>query len=189
LEALSNLSVNKPLPASSQPFNQLDATAANWFAVYTRSKSEKVVHQLLDKKGIENYLPLQKVTRRYTRKIKQHDIPLISCYIFVKIVKDEYVQVLETENVVNFVKFKKALIAIPEEEMALLKRVVGEGEEVVAEPGSFKEGDPVELIGGKLTGLKGRLVERQGKKQMVIELETIGFSLRMTVDATMLRKL
>ncbi|MCC6726041.1 MAG: UpxY family transcription antiterminator [Saprospiraceae bacterium] len=173
----------------TQPFSQLHESEPHWFAVYTRFKSEKVVKQLLTNKGIESYLPLQKVTRRYTRKIKQHEIPLISCYVFVKIVKDEYVPVLETDNVVNFVKFKKNLVAIPENEMDLLKWVVGEGDEVIAEPGSYKEGDLVELISGKLTGLKGRLVEKQGKKQMVVELETIGFSLQMTVDVSLLRKL
>lgn len=181
--------VEKKKPATAEPLSHLHQTEARWFAVYTRSKSEKVVQRQLVNKGIENYLPLQKVTRRYTRKIKHHEIPLISCYIFVKIIKDEYVPVLETENVVNYVKTKKQLISIPEAEIEMLRRVVGEGEDVVAELGKFTEGDPVELIGGKLTGLKGKLVEKQGKKQMVIELETIGFSLRMTVDISLLRRI
>jgi transcription antitermination factor NusG len=169
--------------------NHLDDVEPRWFAVYTRYKSEKVVHNLLGKKSIQCYLPLQKVTRRYTRKIKTHDIPLISCYIFVKITKNEYVPVLETENVVKFIRFAKNLLAIPEEEMEILKRVVGEGEGVEAEPGKFKEGDEVEVMGGRLTGLKGRLVERQGKKQMVVELENVGYSLRMNIDVSLLRKI
>ncbi len=169
--------------------SHLHAAEARWFAVYTRFKSEKVVKRLLDNKKIENYLPLQTVTRRYTRKIKHHDIPLISCYIFVKITKEEYVPVLETENVVKFIRFAKNLLSIPEAEINILKRVVGEGAEVEAEPGLFKEGDEVEIIGGKLTGLRGRLVERQGKKQMVVELETVGYSLKMNVDASLLRRI
>ena len=169
--------------------NHLDDVEPRWFAVYTRYKSEKVVHSLLEKKEIHSYLPLQRVTRRYTRKIKQHDIPLISCYIFVKITKNEYVKVLETENVVNFLKFSKNLLSIPDEEIEILKRVVGDGEFYVeAEPGVFHEGDAVEIIGGKLTGIRGRLVEKQGKKHMVIELENVGYSLRMDVDVSLLRK-
>ncbi len=169
--------------------NQLHASEARWFAVYTRSKSEKVVQRLLTNKDIETYLPLQRVTRRYTRKIKHYDIPLISCYIFVKITKSEYVPVLETENVAKFIRFARNLYSIPEEQINLLKRIVGEGEDVVAEPGSFNEGDAVEVIGGKLTGIKGRMVERQGKKHMVVELESIGYSLRMTIDVALLRKI
>jgi len=168
--------------------SHLHATEPRWFAVYTRYKSEKVVKRLLDQKEIECYLPLQTVTRRYTRKIKTYDIPLISCYIFVKITKEKYVPVLETENVVKFIRFAKNLLAIPDNEISILKRVVGEGVEVEAEPGLFKEGDEVEVIGGKLTGLRGRLVEKQGKKHMVVELETVGYSLKMDIDVSLLRR-
>lgn len=173
----------------SEAENHLHESEARWFAVYCRSKSEKVVQRLLANKEIENYLPLQRVTRRYTRKIKHYDIPLISCYIFVKITKSEYVPVLETENVAKFIRFARNLYSIPEEQINLLKRIVGEGEDVVAEPGRFNEGDEVEVIGGKLTGLKGRMVERQGKKHLVVELESIGYTLRMTVDIALLRKI
>jgi len=168
--------------------NHLDNVEPKWFAVYTRFKSEKVVARLLDTKKITNYLPLQTVTRRYTRKIKVHEIPLISCYIFVKITKAEYVPVLETENVVTFLKFAKNLLSIPDREIEILRRVAGDGIEVEAEPNTFHEGDLVEIVGGKLTGLRGKLVEKQGKKQMVIELETIGYSLKMSIDVTLLQK-
>jgi transcription antitermination factor NusG len=176
-------------PKLQETISHLHETEQRWFAVYTRFKSEKVVHRLLATKNIEVYLPLQKVTRRYTRKIKHHEIPLISCYVFVKITKAEYVPVLETENVVRFIKFARNLYAIPDHEIDIIKRVTGEGEDVVAEPGSFKEGDMVEVIGGKLTGIRGRMVEKHGKKQVVVELESIGYSLRMTVDIALLQHL
>ena len=163
-------------------------TDPKWFAVNTRSKSEKVVKRLLDNKEIENYLPLQKVTRRYTRKIKTYEIPLISCYIFVRIIKGQYIRVLETENVVRFIRFSKNLIAIPDEEMDLMKLVVGEGENVEVELGTFEEGDNVEIVGGRLTGIKGKLIEKQGKKQMVVELDNVGYSLKMNIDISLLRK-
>ena len=172
----------------SQHENHLHPTDPRWFAVYTRSKSEKVVSRLLSNKNIECYLPLLKVTRRYTRKIKSYEIPLISCYIFVKITRDQYIPVLETENVVKSIRFAKNLIAIPEEEMDILKLVVGEGENVEAQMGRFQEGDTVEVIGGKLTGLRGKLVEKQGKKQMVVELDNVGYSLKMNIDISLLRK-
>ncbi len=168
--------------------NHLHPTESKWFAVYTRSKSEKVVQRLLGNKEIECYLPLQKVTRRYSRKIKSYEIPLITCYIFVKIVKAQYVPVLETENVVKFIRLAKNLISIPEDEMDILKLVVGEGENVEAQLGRFEEGDKVEIIGGRLTGLKGKLIEIQGKKQMVVELDNVGFSLKMNIDISLLRR-
>jgi len=143
---------------------------------------------MLTQKGIHSYLPLQKVTRRYTRKIKTLELPLINCYLFVKITLDEYVPVLETEHVLKFIRFSRNLIAIPEEEIEIIKKVVGEGIEIEVESSKFQEGDEMEIVGGNLIGLYGKLVLIQGKKQMVIELENLGYSLRIAIDSTLLRK-
>jgi len=168
--------------------NQLDEVEARWFAVYTKFKREKQVQKQLRERGIEVYLPLQSYTRKYQRKIKHVEIPLISCYIFIKIIKPQYVHVLETPDVVHFVRIAKDLIAIPEAEMEILKRVVGEGTEIDVRAGGYQLGDEVEIIGGNLTGLKGWLVSSENEKNLVIELENLGYSMRMTVDPTLLRK-
>ncbi|MFN7117482.1 MAG: UpxY family transcription antiterminator [Saprospiraceae bacterium] len=172
----------------SEFINQLDDTEARWFAVYTKFKREKLVQKQLHDRGIEVFLPLQSFTRRYQRKVKQVEIPLISCYIFTKITKPQYVPVLETPDVVHFVKIAKDLIAIPEAEIEIIKRVVGEKQEVEVQEGSYQMGDEVEIIGGNLTGLKGWLVNAENEKNLVIELENLGYSLRMTVDPALLRK-
>jgi len=169
--------------------NHLDEEEARWFAVYTRYKREKLVNRLLSNKKIDTYLPLQKVTRRYARKIKKLELPLISCYIFVKITASQYLPVLETENVVRFVRFSKNLLSIPEMEIQIIRKVVGEeGIELEAEPTQLHIGDEVEIIGGNLTGLSGILLEKKGKKKMVVELEKMGYSLLMNIDASLLRK-
>lgn len=169
--------------------NHLDTNEARWFAVYTSYKREKIVHAMLNQKGIHSYLPLQKVTRRYTRKIKTLELPLISCYLFVKITKSEYVPVLETDHVLKFIRFSKNLIAIPEEEINTLKKVVGEGIEIEVEPLSYKKGDEVEIVAGNLTGMRGKLVSVEGKKRVLIDLEHLGYSLRIAIDSKLLKKL
>ncbi|MCB0664026.1 MAG: UpxY family transcription antiterminator [Saprospiraceae bacterium] len=174
---------------NNHPTNHLDPETPRWFAVYTHFKREKVVERMLRQKGIECYLPLQKQARKYTRKFRIVELPLISCYLFVKITKAEYVPVLETEHVLNFVKFSRDLIAIPEEEIDLIKRIVGEGLPIEVEQGSIEEGDWVEIISGNLTGLKGRMVAKEGKNQFVVELDQLGYSIRMTLDPKLLHKL
>jgi len=180
-------SVNKN-DYTKEPENHLNLNEPKWFAIYTKYKREKTVQRDLNLKGIETFLPIQKVVRVYTRKRKVVELPLISCYIFVKITKPEYVPVLETDDVVKFVRFSKNLISIPEEEIKLLRQIIGEGIPVTAEKIGFQKGDAVEIIGGTLLGLKGTLVEEHGEKEMVIDLETMGYSLRMQVDAKLLRK-
>lgn len=168
--------------------NHLSDTEARWFAVYTKFRREKLVRKRLRERGIEVYLPLQSKTHKYQRKIKHVELPLINCYIFTKITKQEYIPVLETPDVVYFVRIAKDLIAIPDSEIETMKRVVGEGKDIEVQEGSYQMGDEVEIIGGNLTGLKGWLVSTENEKNLVIELENLGYSLRMTVEPNLLRK-
>lgn len=166
--------------------NHLHPTEARWFAIYTRYKREKTVAKALQQKGIHCYLPIQKLTRHYVRKIKHVNLPLINCYLFVKITKEDYIPVLETQDVVRFVNFSRNLVAIPEKEISILQRVVGELKDVSAEPSRFYLGAEVEIIGGQLTGLKGILLEQKNEKNFVVELNSLGYALHMHVDPGLL---
>jgi transcription antitermination factor NusG len=168
--------------------NHLCEHEARWFAVCTKYKREKLVHKRLEDRGIESYLPLQKFIRRSTRKIRKVELPLISRYIFTRIVKKEYIPVLDTPDVTGFVHFSNSLIAIPEQEIALLKRIVGEGFELEATPINFVQGDEVEVIAGKLTGLRGVLLEKENKHHFLVELRHIGYALHIQIDPELLRR-
>mgnify|MGYP001214348924 CR=1 FL=1 len=168
--------------------NQLDEQEARWFAVYTGYKREKLVRKRLAERAIEAYLPLMAYTRRYERKVRTVELPLISGYIFVKITRKEYVPVLETPDVVSFVKFARNLIAIPEAEIRIIQRIVGEITDVEVRPNEFCPGDEVEIIGGKLTGIRGKLLEGHENKNLLIELTHTGLSLRMYIAPGLLGK-
>jgi transcription antitermination factor NusG len=177
------------LSGTSQVINQLHDTEARWFALNTRSKSEKLVQRMLGKKGINAWLPLQKLLRRYTRSTRLVEKPLISAYVFVKIVKAQYLSVLETEHVAGFVKFGKNLVAIPEVEIDMLKKITLEdGLDMEVVKGCFAEGDLVEISAGNLAGLKGRVVKVEGKRKFQVELDYLFHSLLITVDAVFLEK-
>jgi len=173
----------------STTINHLSDTEERWFAIYTKYKCEKFVTDLLARKGIAAYVPLITKTKRYASRVKRFEVPLINCYVFVKITKRDYVRVLETQYVMSFIKQRKNLISIPENEIDLLKRIVGEIEDVNVGSIAMHVGDEVEIISGNLTGLKGRLEEVEGKNRFVVQLESIGFQLSMIVDKSRLRLL
>ncbi len=162
---------------------------AKWYAIYTMYKSEKQVAEHLKRKNIEVYIPIISKTKRYQKRIKTYQVPLFNCYVFVKISKSEQVKVLETENVLKFIKQGKELNAIPEYEMEILRRIEGIDFEIEVRPTVFAIGDEVEVCQGSLAGLKGKLVKQSGKKQFVVEIESIGVSLQINIEAPMLRKL
>lgn len=166
---------------------QLSQDEYKWFAIYTKFKREKMVAKQLIEKGIETYLPLNTFKRYYTRKIKTVQIPLISCYVFVKIIKSEYMTVLETQDVVKFLKFSNDLLAIPEREIKIIRAITGQNMEV--ETSIFKPelGDEVEIGFGNLYGLRGKLVDLHNGKNVVIELEQMGLSMRIHIDPQYLK--
>lgn len=172
-----------------EPENHLNATESRWFAVYTRYKREKIVLAELERKGIEVFLPIQKLLRQYGRKKRVVEMPLFSCYVFVKIKKDEYVSVLSTENVVRFIRFSGNLISIPDREIEVIKRILGEGILIEAEEGLLHQGDKVEIISGQLSGMEGILLEVQGKNKVLIELTNLGYTLKMELPISYLRRL
>ena len=180
-----NLSVANQL---SIGLNQISDSEPKWFAVYTRFKSEKFIVEKLIKKGINAYVPLLKFTRKYASKTKQVELPLISCYVFVKITKSDYIKVLQTEHVIQFLKLNGELISIPEKEMEILKWVVGESLVEKATEGNIKSGTEVEVIGGNLTGLRGKVVKKQNKKFFLVSLESIGYSLEVNISIDMLQE-
>lgn len=167
-----------------------DASEARWYAVRTRFKCEKYVQRLLEKQDVVAYVPLQQFTRRYLRKIKKVEKPLISCYVFIKISSDQYKQVLETEHVVGFVKTGNQITAIPEKEIQILRRITLEQDlDIQINPREFHSGDWVEIAAGNLIGLQGRVVQSTGKQQLLVDLETLGYTLRIALDAALLSKI
>lgn len=170
--------------------NQLDAEEARWFAVYTQYKREKLVRDRLSDKGVECYLPVRKVIRQWSKKRRTMELPLISCYIFVKITTAEYVPVLETEYVLKFVKFKRDLIAIPEKEINLIRSILQENLDFDLVPTErLQEGDPVEITGGNLAGARGTMIEVEGKNRVLITLEHLQHTFRLSIERKLLRKI
>lgn len=169
--------------------NHLDKTEARWFAVYTRYKREKMVFKDLERKGIETYLPIQKLYKIYASKKKLVEKPLFSCYLFVKITKEQYRIVQDAEGVVDFVSFSKNLISIPENEIEIVKRIVGESLEIALEDHSYFEGDLVEVVSGTLSGLKGKLLDKKGKKNFLLQLNQIGYNLLIEINPKDIRKI
>lgn len=168
--------------------NQLHEDEPRWFAIYSAFKKEKFAKNLLEKKGIETYLPLQKVVRKYKSKVKKLEIPLINCYLFVRITKQDYVKVLETDYISRFIKIGKDLIAIPDAEIEIMQRVLGENVKVEVEQSQFYQGDDVVITQGNLMGLTGKLVKFQGKEKVIVQLNTIGYSLQIEMDKSLLIK-
>ena len=62
----------------------------NWYAVYTKPRSEKKLADRLNEHGIEAYLPLRKTLKQWSDRKKMVEEPLITSYVFVNITNENY---------------------------------------------------------------------------------------------------
>jgi len=163
----------------------------NWYALHTRNKSEKIAKQYFEENSeIITYVPTIRRTKKYSRKIKHYDIPLIRCYVFVKINLKQRVEVFKNPYVIQFLTIGNEIYPIPENEIDTLKKVTGHFPDVeLTKEERYQIGDEVEVIGGYLTGLKGYIIrDKKNQKNVVIELKHIGFQLRLQIDPAYLRR-
>lgn len=159
-----------------------------WYALYTKSRSEKKTANELFKKGIEVYQPLIKSLRQWSDRKRIVELPLLHSYLFVKINLRSYFDILNTKGVVKFIGFNGKPVPIPDWQINNLKILLNSEEdfEVISE--ELLVGDSVYVERGPLKGLKGILIEHRAKQKVLIRLDTIKQSILINIHSVLLKK-
>lgn len=160
-----------------------------WYAIYTHPRAEKQVFSRLEEVGVETYLPLQKTYRQWSDRKKLIEKPLISSYVFVKVIPKEFPLVYKTTGVVKFVSFEGQPVPIPQNQIDNLRLLIDSNAEIEVTSEKFEKGDNVEVITGSLIGLKGELIKAGGRKKVIIRIDELRQNLMVTIPVTFLRKI
>lgn len=155
--------------------------ALRWFALYTRSRHEKLVHEELLKKGIETFLPLRKVTRHWSDRKKIIHEPLFPGYLFVRTPFTSRFTVLNTVGAVRFVGKPSDPLEVPPQELITIQRFMEQ--EIQADPFPYlKEGQRVYVRSGPLKGVEGFIVRKDKHCRLVISLDLLTQSTSVVID-------
>lgn len=163
----------------------IDSLGNKWYAIYTKYKCEKYVRDQLLAKDVIAYVPVIEEFKLYKTKSRKVEKPLINSFVFVRMNIKDYLLVLNTMYVKGFLKIGKLIVSIPNREIDVLKRIVGEQVKLV-ETAEFKVGQKVEILSGRLSGLSGDLIEIKGKKSFIVALGTLGLRFEIEVDPSVL---
>lgn len=157
------------------------APPLQWFALHTRSRHEKTIAARLDSQATETFLPLHR--SRHTWKNGVHadvDLPLFPCYLFARIVIHDRLRLLQTPGVLGFAATSARPMAIPDEEIVLLRNAT---ESLKAEPHPYLScGDRVRIVAGALAGMEGNLTRRKHEYRVVLSIEAIMRSIAVEVS-------
>jgi transcription antitermination factor NusG len=157
-----------------------------WLVVKTKTKCEKFVRDKLLALGLDAFVPLTKRTARYNRKVKVYELPLITCYAFVRLDKERRNQVLALPYVQGMLRLNGKDCHVSNREIEWLQKVSGTDLDVKTEILSMQQGDQVMLAYGQLAGMEGTIVSRRSKHEVVVALESLGMQMVIQVDPGML---
>ena len=156
--------------------------ATPWYALWTRSRHEKVVSTRLGDLGIEVFLPMVARWSRWKDRKKQVEFPLFPGYCFARFDVTEANPVLGCAGVVGIVGAAGVPSAIAENEIEAVRRLLDTG--LSCDPCPFiKEGMPVVVTHGPLKGVPGRLVCKGPHAWLVISIELIGRAVSVRIHA------
>lgn len=165
-----------------------DAGTLGWYAVWTRSRAEKSVRDQLMRRGVEVFLPTVIQWSRWKDRRKQVEWPLFPGYCFVKIDPRHKLPVISCDGVVHIVSIEGKAAEIPEEQITAIRQLVDST--LALDPCPFiEEGDPVQVVAGPLTGVKGRLLKKGPDARLVVSIELIGRAVSVQVHAADVRAL
>ncbi|TMI70503.1 MAG: UpxY family transcription antiterminator [Bacteroidetes bacterium] len=134
-------------------------TKKKWYALYTRPRWEKKVADLLEKKKVEVYCPLNKVQKQWADRKKIILEPLFTSYVFVHVTEQEHISIKQTDGVVNFVYWLNKPAVIRHEEIDTIKKFINEYDYVSVEKTQVNLNDRVRIINGPLMMWEGNVVE------------------------------
>lgn len=165
---------------------QYPLTVNPWMVIKTKTKCEKFVRDKIQGMGMDAFVPLKKRTAKYNRKVKVYELPLITCYTFVRLDKDRRNQVLSLPYVQGVLRLNGKDCLVSDQEMQWLHKVSGIDQEVTTETLSMQQGDQVMIAYGQLAGMEGKIISRRSKHEVVVALESLGLQMVLQVDPAML---
>jgi transcriptional antiterminator NusG len=180
-EALSVMS-SEPL-AASDPQSRESALVAEWCALQTRPRHEKVVKYSLETAGIATFLPVSSQVRLWSDRRKIVEFPLFPGYIFAHTTWSlpARVRVFQTSGVVGFVGPRKEATPIPVQQIDAVRSLIGSQAECRPYP-YLTVGQRVRIRNGVLQGLEGILVRVAGDDSLVVSVDLIHRSVAFRLD-------
>lgn len=163
-----------------------------WYVSYVKSCREKSASRSLDAMGVENFLPLQTVKRKWSDRVKLIERLVLPRMIFIRTNAIRRVEILkEVDALTRFMSNGGPYnpVVIPDEQMKafrfMLERTAAEVE-FISVP--LAPGDKVMVVEGPLAGLECELLTINGTNKIAIKMDWLGASVT-EIDISSVKKI
>lgn len=166
----------------------VDKNALHWFPMRVTYGRELMVHQFLDKQGIENFLPVRKQMVLDGNTLTKNDIPYISNLIFIHDTMNNILKLkhgTKEGDILRFMTYRptdtqenREIITVPERQMNSFILVCQSKSEdyefLTTSELQGKTQASVKIISGPFKGVEGVIKRVHNIKHVVVEIPLIG---------------
>jgi transcriptional antiterminator NusG len=164
-----------------EPPLQIQAARIPWFALQVRTRRECLVSTHLKGQGYECLLPLYKIRRQWSDRVKELEQPLFPGYLFCRFDFQNRRPLVVTPGVIRIVGMGDRPMPIEDHEIEAIQLAQASGSP--CQPWPYLEvGERVRVNYGNLSGLEGILVNLKGNHRVVLSVRLLQRSVAMEVD-------
>ncbi len=147
----------------------------NWYALYTKPRSEFKAAEQLEINNINYYLPTVTTQKQWSDRKKKITEPIIRGYIFIKADEKERLLSLELYSIVRCVTERGRPAVIPEWQIKnLMKMLEYDGDFYVLN--KLVPGQRVKIKDGPFMGVEGIYHESENDKMIAVSIELLNRS-------------
>jgi transcriptional antiterminator RfaH len=159
---------------------------SRWWVLHTRPRSEKGLARRLLARSTAFFLPLHQRQWKSRGRLFRSQLPLFPGYLFLHGDTQARLAALETNLVATClpVTDQHQLHA----DLVRVHRLIREGEPLTPEE-RVGPGTPVEIVGGPLTGLTGKVLSRGKKLRLVVEVQLLQRGVSVEIEQWMVQVL
>lgn len=152
-----------------------------WYAVYTRPRCEKKVSEILTRKKIENYCPINKVVKQWSDRKKVIYEPLFTSYVFVRVPELAITSLKQTQGVINLVYWLGKPAVIRDFEIEEIKKFLCDYVNIKLEKSPISISDKIRILGGPLMEFEGEVMS-VGNNTVKVALPSLGYMMFAEVE-------
>ncbi len=135
----------------------------------------------LSRLGLDEYVPLKRVRRQWSDRVKELDAPLFPGYIFCRFSYAERLRVLNSPGV------QSAVGSVEDAEIEAVRTLVSSGRPLAHLP-FLRIGQSVSIEKGPFAGIRGVVLRDESAWRVVVSVEALDRSIAVEVDREVLQE-
>jgi transcription antitermination factor NusG len=152
-----------------------------WYALYVKSRHEKVVEKALRGKGYTVFSPSYSTMRKRVDRIAEIEVPLFPGYVFCHFDSSRRLPILVTPGIVGIVGRGKRPEPVHDSEIASIKTLALSGYPVQPWP-FLNSGQRVRLQSGPLMGAEGIFLRIKDEHHLIVSISLLQRAVSVVVD-------